>query len=134
MKIARGEKGYTERGWNINKFSAWANRPAEPWCADFVSWTYAQAGKPVGRDGKGYPGVAAWIDHFKARGDWHTAPRVGAAVMFDWKDGGITTDHIGIVTRIEGNSVYYISGNTSGGVYEKSVPLGNVTGYGWPPT
>lgn len=134
VKIARGEKGYTERGWNINKFSAWANRPAEPWCADFVSWTYSQAGKPVGPGGKGYAGVAAWIDHFKRAGDWHTAPRVGAAVMFDWKDGGITTDHIGIVTRIEGNSVYYISGNTSGGVYEKSVPLGNVTGYGWPPS
>ena len=115
----------------------WANRPAEPGCGDFVSWTYSQAGKPVGPNGKGYAAVSQWIDHFKAKGDWHTAPRVGAAVMFDWKNGGITTDHIGIVTRVEGDKVFYISGNTGGsggeGVYEKSVPLGFVSGYGWPP-
>jgi hypothetical protein len=137
VSIARGQKGVDERGWNVNKFSQWAGRPAEPWCADFVSWTYAQAGKPVGPGGKGYAGVAQWIDYFKAQGDWHTAPRIGAAVMFDWRNGGMTTDHIGIVTRIEGDKVFYISGNTGGpggeGVYEKSVPTQFVSGYGWPP-
>ena len=58
--------------------------------------------------------VSQWRDYFQAKGDWHTqAPRVGAVVCFDWKNGGQTTDHVGIVSRIENGRVYYISGNTS---------------------
>jgi len=144
VKTIRGQVGTTAGfGYNqSNKYTAWAGRGgaahAEAWCADFVSWAYAHSGHPVGPGGKGFAAVSEWRSYFQGKGDWHTTPKVGAVVCFDWNDGGQSTDHVGIVSRIEGGKVYYISGNThdpggSGhvGVYEKSVPLGNVLGYGY---
>ena len=144
MKQIRGQLG-TTAGFDYNqsnKYTAWAGRGgsshAEAWCADFVSWAYAHADHPVGPGGKGFAAVSQWQAYFQGKGDWHHTPAVGAVVCFDWGDGGQSTDHVGIVSRIEGGKVFYISGNThdpagSGhvGVYEKSVPLGNVLGYGY---
>ena len=52
------------RGWNVNKFSAVGRtRPAEPWCADFVSWTYAQGrASPSARTARASRPSRQWID------------------------------------------------------------------------
>jgi hypothetical protein len=134
-RIIRTQVGTINQGSYdmANKYTRDLGRGAEAWCADFVSWAFKKAGHDVGVK----PAVSQWVDYFKAKGDWHTAPRVGAVVCFDWPGRGGYTDHVGIVSRIEGDRVYYISGNTSNpggsgvGVYEKSVPLGAVIGYGW---
>jgi hypothetical protein len=135
VKLIRSQVGtINQSGYNqANKYTRDLGRGAEAWCADFVSWALKQAGHNVGVK----PAVSQWVAYFRGKGDFHSTPKVGAVVCLDWKNGGQTTDHVGIVSRIEGGRVYYISGNTSNpggggvGVYEKSVPAGNVLGYGW---
>jgi hypothetical protein len=119
-----------------NKYTQWAGHPAEAWCADFVSWAYAKSGHNLGVKS----GVWQWRQYFQAKGAWHSnnvTPVVGAVVCFDWPNYAGMDNHVGIVSRVEHGRVYYISGNTGSpsgggvGVFEKSVPLANVTGYGW---
>lgn len=65
-------------------------------------------------------------------------PRQGDLVLFDFNSNG-TPDHIGIVEKVQGSTLYTIEGNTSGsgessngdGVYRKSRSLtsGGILGY-----
>lgn len=108
------------------------------WCAVFITWCFAQTGilaNIKGVQNKAY--VPSWVAWAKKEGRWHSEPKRGALVIFDWqKDGG--ADHIGIVesinakaktiTAIEGNTAY---GNDSAGgeVMRRIRPFSSVMGY-----
>ena len=80
------------------------------WCAAFVSWAYAQAGK----DGPVFLGCYTGAEWFKARGQWgdkyyaDIAP--GDSVFFDWNFDG-DADHVGLVIGTDGEYVYTVEGN-----------------------
>lgn len=80
------------------------------WCAAFVSWAYAQAGK----DGPYFLGCYTGAEWFKARGQWggrnyaDIAP--GDAIFFDWNFDG-DADHVGLVIGTDGEYVYTVEGN-----------------------
>lgn len=133
---ARGELGTREAGWNAGgakKYQEYFGRGREPWCADFVSWVYTQAGQPMNN-----PWVPGIVQQLKKAGRWRTSnPRPGDMVIFDW-DGDGVGDHIGIVESVLPNGrVRTIEGNTGDpagrgpeGVYERSRVRSTILGYG----
>lgn len=124
VNIARAEVGYTETPKNSNKtkYGKWFGFDGVPWCGMFVSWVYAQAGKPLGNIGfsKGFAGCQTAVAYYKKAGKITYAPRPGDIVFFDWNDDG-RYDHTGIFvewTTDEFSSVDLfrsIEGNTSAG-------------------
>lgn len=143
VQIAQGEVGVVEsgedRGERINTYRGAVTGPGEqadlpePWCADFLSWVYREAGIPVGNDGKGEDYVPYLKDWAQKAGRYHDRggyqPQPGDIVVFNW-DGG-PDDHAGIVEKVEGDNVHTIEGNSSDSVARRSYALGSgqVTGY-----
>ncbi len=102
-----------------------------PWCAIFVAWVAQQAGlrAKVGTDAY-TPTWAAW---YASKGRWHTTPKVGAIVFFDW--GGsksrVNIDHAAIVEKVNGDgSIETIEGNSSGRV-QRVHRSSSIVGYGY---
>jgi hypothetical protein len=118
--------------WSWYGFSSRAE-----WCACFVSWCANEAGyidagvmpRFAGCQSQGVPG-------FKERGLWQESgyiPVSGDIIFFDW-DGDGVSDHVGIIERADGATVYTIEGNTSDSVARRSYALNSVKiiGYGVP--
>ena len=89
----------------------------DDWCDVTVSTIFIKLGASdlIGRE----CGVERHIGIFKSKGIWvgKSFPKAGDIITFDWEGQGGFADHIGIVEKVEGNTVYTIEGNTSiGGV------------------
>lgn len=73
--------------------------------------------------------LAMWLDGSEE-------PVPGMIIFFDWASNGLTgtSDHVGIVARVEDNRVYTIEGNTSDSCLERSYLVGHteILGYGVP--
>lgn len=117
------------------KFWSWYGFTSrEEWCACFVSWCADQAGLiqsgavpkfSLCTDGKNW---------FQNQGKWQgtgSMPSPGAIVFFDWEHDG-TCDHVGIVERCDGITVYTIEGNSEDAVKERSYAISSnsIMGYG----
>lgn len=131
VNIAKGQLG-NEGG---EKFWSWYGFTSrEEWCACFVSWCANQAGLiqsgavpkfSLCTDGKNW---------FQNQGKWQgtgSMPSPGAIVFFDWEHDG-TCDHVGIVERCDGITVYTIEGNSEDAVKERSYAISSnsIMGYG----
>ena len=73
----------------------------------------------------------AW---FQNKGKWKSrgySPEPGTLIFFDWNGDG-TSDHVGIVEKTEGSTVYTVEGNSSDAVNQRSYSINNGTimGYG----
>ena len=118
-EIAVKEIGQTESPKNSNnsKYNKWFGLPSLPWCGMFVSWCFAQAGKPLGNIGfsNGFAGCQTAVAYFKKNKKITTTPIEGDIVFFDWnKDGRY--DHTGIFVKwIDENHFESIEGNTAVG-------------------
>lgn len=95
-----------------------------PWCAYFTSWVAAQAGVPIGPDGRGLgyvPTVKQWAEdtgRYIPAGSG--APQVGDLVVFDRAGDGVL-DHIGVVTGVSPDgSIKTVEGNSSDRVSARS--------------
>jgi len=110
--IALKEVGYTESANNANKYSAELKRPAESWCADFVSWCAIKAGETVLNS----PSVQAWFEWAKAKN--YLVPvatsKKNDLLLFSWS--GTQLEHIGINLGWNPNTHLFdtVEGNTSG--------------------
>jgi cell wall-associated NlpC family hydrolase len=83
-----------------------------------------------------FSGCSDGIQWFKDRDQWQSGgytPAPGDLIFFDWEGDGVS-DHVGIVERADGTTVYTIEGNTSDSVARRSYALDSVkiTGYGVP--
>lgn len=131
VNIAKSQLG-NEGG---EKFWSWYGFTSrEEWCACFVSWCADQAGLiqsgavpkfSLCTDGKNW---------FQNQGKWQgtgSMPSPGAIVFFDWEHDG-TCDHVGIVERCDGITVYTIEGNSGDAVKERSYAISSnsIMGYG----
>ena len=66
-------------------------------------------------------------DWFKARSQWQERdyePYAGDIIFFDWGGDGVP-DHVGIVEKTEGGTVYTVEGNSGDACRENSYPVGD---------
>lgn len=104
-----------------------------PWCAYFTSWVAAQAGVPIGPDGRGEGWVPAVERWGKDGGRWipsgsETPAQAGDLIVFDRNGDGLT-DHIGVVTGVRADGgVETVEGNSSDAVSRRSYRAGEWTG------
>lgn len=164
ISVARGEIGYREKATNsqlddktanagsgnYNKYSRyidvnypnWMNGPKNgySWCAMFVCWCFLQAfGYDKARELLCMPehslgaSCTAGANYFNNKGQFYKSnPKPGDTIYF----GNSLSDceHIGIVEKVEGSTVYTIEGNADNQVKRCSYSLnsGRIVGYGRP--
>lgn len=128
--------GYKEKGNNDTIYGAWYGMNYQPYCMMFVSWCAAQCGISTGTIPK-----LAYVPYcvefyqkqgrYKAKGTYR--PEAGDLIIYG------SNSHIGIVEKVQGNTVFTIEGNTSAngnssngdGVYRRSRALSDswIKGY-----
>jgi len=106
------------------------------WCACFVSWCADQVGYIDAGIIPRFSLCDDGITWFKNRSQWQSGgytPAPGDIIFFDW-DGDASSDHVGIVERVEGDRVHTIEGNTSDSCARRSYKLDSdsIMGYGIP--
>lgn len=88
-------------------------------------------------------GVGKMIDLYKKLGRWMEnddyKPKIGDVCMYDWDDNGIGdnvggADHVGIVTKVFGNSFWVTEGNYSDSVKTRPMTVNGkyIRGFGLP--
>jgi len=119
VEIASKEIGIEESPKNSNKtkYGKWFGFDGVAWCGMFVSWCYAQAGKPLGNIGylKGFAGCQTAFAHFTKTKEITNKPVAGDIVLFDWNNDK-RYDHTGIFVKwLDDNRFEAIEGNTAVG-------------------
>ena len=137
MELAKQQVG------NVGGYPYWSwygfNSRVE-WCACFVSWCANECGYiDAGVVPKFAACASQGVPWFKERGLWQDnsyEPRPGDIIFFDWDDGGQdgSSDHVGIVEKVENGRVYTVEGNSGDSVRQNSYPVGyyEIYGYGTP--
>ncbi|MEV4574445.1 CHAP domain-containing protein [Nonomuraea jabiensis] len=141
IELLESQLGYAEKSGAYTKFGAWYGKNVEfdadyssaPWCDMYLSWAAHKLGY------EDWIGQFAWtVSHaewFKEQGAWGHKPKPGAFVFYDWSGSNSidNIDHVGIVTRVEGDTIFTIEGNIDGGVAKrKERDTSKVVGYGYP--
>ena len=117
------------------KFWSWYGFDSHvAWCACFASWCGDQAGLIESGKMPKFSLCDDGIAWFQGKGKWKSrgySPAPGTLIFFDWNGDG-TSDHVGIVEKIEGSTVYTVEGNSSDAVNQRSYDINNGTimGYG----
>lgn len=127
LKIAAAEIGYSR--WNDpltgTKYGRWFasytnasyfGQNGIPYCAMFVAWVLNRAGQtcpgmPTASCRTAYNGAK---NHGLVLSNKKNA-KPGMLAIFNWKNGGSVTDHIGFVEKNCGSYIQTIEGNTSSG-------------------
>ncbi|MFI7639392.1 CHAP domain-containing protein [Nonomuraea sp. NPDC049400] len=140
IDLLESQLGYSERAGST-KFGKWYGKHVEfdadyssaPWCDMYISWAAYKLGY------EDWIGQFAWtVSHakwFKEQGAWGHKPKPGAIVFYDWSGTNDidNIDHVGVVTRVEGDTIFTIEGNIDGGVAKrKERDTSKVVGYGYP--
>ena len=107
---------------NPQKAVVYSEGITEPWCADFVSWVFREAGYPFENPNTGYwriPGTMTLLNYFYDLGVWYeyypaVKPQPGDVVIYNHY--GYFGQHTNIVVSVEGNMVTTVDGNRSGGI------------------
>ena len=117
------------------KFWSWYGFDSHvAWCACFASWCGDQAGLIENGKMPKFSLCDDGIAWFQNKGKWKSrgySPAPGTLIFFDWNGDG-TSDHVGIVEKTEGSTVYTVEGNSSDAVNKRSYDINNGTimGYG----
>lgn len=135
-----GYGNYTKYSRDVNNMGLMGCQ-GQPWCSTYQFWTCAKIfGKAKALEimGSGFYNCNSVKAHAKAKGTWHSTPKLGALPIF--RNGA----HIGRVIRIANGRIYTNEGNTSSGglnhveanggcVAEKTYTIGNsqIDGYVW---
>lgn len=135
-----GYGNYTKYSRDVNDMGLMGCQ-GQPWCATYQFWNCAKIfGKAKALEimGNGFYNCNSIKAHSRSKGTWHSAPKLGALVIF--RNGA----HIGRVIRIANGRIYTNEGNTSSGglnhveanggcVAEKVYTVGNsqIDGYVW---
>lgn len=117
------------------KFWSWYGFDSHvAWCACFASWCGNQAGLIESGKMPKFSLCDDGIAWFQSKGKWKSrgySPAPGTLIFFDWNRDG-TSDHVGIVEKTEGSTVYTVEGNSSDAVSQRSYNInsGTIMGYG----
>lgn len=121
LKVAVAELGTVETppGSNRTPYGAWYGMNGVPWCAIWVDWCWVRSG---GQDLRqlitpDWAYTPAGVAGFKRKGWWYppSEAKPGDIVFFDFRPGGNTIDHVGIVeaVNVPNRSMVTLEGNTS---------------------
>lgn len=111
----------------------------EAWCADFVSWTMREAGRPLSNPNSGswrIPGVYTLTEYYQSVGRFTPGsvgyrPRTGDVVLYG-PDSPLG-QHTNIVLKAEGDTITTIGGNEMGGIRIRTITpaeTADLVGYG----
>lgn len=143
LEVSRAELGTVESppGSNRTKYGRAYGMDGVAWCAIWCWWIFREAGASALIPKTAYtPTFANW---FKQRGQWGTAPRVGALGFMDFPGDGVNRiSHVVLVEAVNPDgSITTLEANTSpgtggsqrdgGGVYRRTRKAG-IVGYGYP--
>lgn len=152
LTIARGYLGCKESNGSHKKIIDLYNshkplarsykvKYTDSWCATFVSACAIKCG---------YTDIIPtecscnqMINGFKKIGRWCEddahVPSTGDIIFYDWQDNGIgdnkgSSDHVGIVEKVEGNTITVIEGNKNDTVARRAIKVNGkyIRGYGLP--
>lgn len=136
VEVARSQLG-NEGGDVYWTWYGFNNHPA--WCAIFVSWCANECGFIEEGVIPMFSGCDNGVTWFRERDEWKDrdyVPNPGDIIFFDWEEDGYTdtADHVGIVERVEGDTVYTLEGNSGDAVSEQHYTIGqrNILGYATP--
>lgn len=121
-EIAKAEIGTREEPINKTKYGKWYGLDGQPWCAMFVSWVYAQAGKSssiAAQSKKGFASCDAGLKWFAKNNKLITIGQAQAGdIVFFQFDEDSQPDHVGIVKGNNSAFKYLMcyEGNTSDNV------------------
>ena len=106
------------------------------WCACFVSWCADQCGYIKSGTIPKFSLVSDGINWFKEKKQWQKRgykPAAGDIIFFDWENDG-KADHVGIVEKCDGKTVYTIEGNSSNICRRRNYSVNSIVvfGYGVP--
>ena len=109
------------------------------WCACFVSWCANECGYIEAGVIPKFALCDDGVNWFRERGLWQDnsyEPRAGDVIFFDWDSDGQdgSSDHVGIVDRVENGVVYTVEGNSGDSCRQNSYSIGyyEILGYGTP--
>ena len=131
VSIAKAQLG-NEGG---QKFWSWYGFSGRvEWCACFVSWCADQSGLIQSGAVTKFSACSDGVTWFQGQGKWQAAgsiPTTGSIIFFDW-DGDGTSDHVGIVDRCDGSTVYTVEGNSGDAVKQNTYAINSssIMGYG----
>ncbi len=139
LRAAQSQVGVREATGNNDGIPSqrYMNGRKEPWCANFVAWSFRQAGQELPGNQRSLASVQYMEDQMKAAGKWHardaSPPQPGDIIFF--KNRGDSDSgpgrHVGIVERVENGRVYTIEGNSSNAVSRRSYPVDHPRISGW---
>ncbi len=117
LKTAAAEIGYKEAKTNKTKYGKAYGLYGQPWCVIFQWWVFQQSGLPLlFCSGRKIASCTAVKDFALGREQWVTSKyQPGDLVVFDFTGKKLTTNHIGLVESVSGNTLTTIEGNTSSG-------------------
>lgn len=116
ISVAASQIGVTESPANSNlqKYGQAYGYNGVPWCVIFVWWVFNTAGAPELFFGGGKTASCSqYINWAKGAGQWITSGYKPGDIIFMTFDGIPDADHVGIVERVNANSIITIEGNTS---------------------
>jgi hypothetical protein len=109
------------------------------WCAAFVTWCCREVGINIPDQPQGFWATMALVESWKfwaqANGFWHHAgsivPRRGDIAVFEWFDGDVQLDHIGIVRGYASGSqnIQTSEGNRGNVTVNGNRELRNIPGF-----
>lgn len=104
------------------------------WCACFVSWCGNKCGYIEQNLIPRFSDCRVGMNWFKKKNRWMkrgASPKPGWIIFFDWGNNG-TIDHVGVVEKCTGDTVYTIEGNSRDRVRKKSYSVKSkiIEGYG----
>ena len=114
---------------------------SDPWCAAFVS----ACAQVLGLTKTVFPecGCIPMINLYKQHGRWMEddayRPQPGDVIFYDWEDSGVgdnvgASDHVGLVTGVDGGVISIIEGNCGNAVQYTARKINSryIRGYGLP--
>jgi peptidoglycan hydrolase-like protein with peptidoglycan-binding domain len=112
----------------------YSNGREVPWCANFVSWSFRQAGTPLPGNQVAIGSCDEMMRNLRSAGQYQErgsgyTPKPGDVIFFGTP--GDST-HVGIVERVENGRVYTVEGNTGNRVARRDYALNEarIMGYG----
>ena len=119
----------------------YAVKYTDEWCATFVSAMAIKCGLTGIMPTE--CGCDKMIELYKKLGEWQESdahkPQPGDVIFYDWQDTGVgdnrgSSDHVGIVEKVSGNTITVIEGNYHSAVGRRVLKVNGryIRGYGVP--